>query len=328
MRKLHVEAPHDSRLVYLAQDINCASGSVAINDAFHDMFISINGELVGPLREGRYTLDPRFSPFFTRLRTYMTGGVAPINVSIFYVSTRNFTQGWGTGEIVCSEKVLNVPVPIRLAAGGTLIFKVTDSRLFLTSLVGLRGFDSSEAMLSGNPLTLPLVRNAVISRMSGDDFMTAQQNLTQLSSDIRTSITPAFSRYGIAVSEFVIGCLNINEDDLNRLREMHAKRVDKSTDIEALSNEINTIYHGDPMERARTEAMINLSRNPGAGGMSQLAMVPALFQMGRELATEMEPHLTTGGRRTPHPAEITCASCGEHFSPTYNFCPYCGHRHN
>lgn len=328
MRKLHVEAPRDSRLVNLEQDINCATGSIAINDAFHDMFISINGELVGPVGAGRYTLDPRFSPFFTRLRTHMTGGVAPINVSIFYVSKRNYSQGWGTGEIVCNEQVLNVPVPIRLAAGGRIIFRIADSRLFLTSLVGLRGYDSSNFSSASNALLIPIVRDALVARMSGGSFMTAQQNLNELGISVHATLTSAFERYGITVSEFSIGCLNINQDDLSKLREMHAKRVDKSTEIEALSNEINTIYHGDPMERARTEAMINLSRNPGAGGVSQLAMIPALFQMGRELATEMEPHMTQGGRRSPHPADIICTSCGERYSPTYNFCPHCGHRHN
>lgn len=327
MRKLHVEAPSDSRLVSLTQDINCATGSIAINDVFHDMFVSINGELIGPIREGRYTLDPRFSPFFSRIRTHMTGGVPPINVSIFYISNRNCDEGWGTGEIICNEKVLNVLVPIRMAAGGRIIFRVTDSRRFLTSVVGLRGYDSSDFSSINNTFVVPIVRDALISRMSGGSFMSAQQNLPALSTAIRGDLTSSFLRYGITVSEFSIGCVNVNQDDLNRLREAHMKRVDKSTDIEALSNEINTLYHGDPMERARTQALINLSRNPGSGGISQLAMMPALLQMGQQVSQQISPELVNA-HRMPHPSDVACSACGTRFDPSYHFCPNCGHRNS
>ena len=72
-KKLDVFAPINGELVTILQDVNCATGSTAINDEFHDLLVSINGKLIGPLGPGRYSLDPCNSPFFNGIRNYLTG---------------------------------------------------------------------------------------------------------------------------------------------------------------------------------------------------------------------------------------------------------------
>ena len=328
MKKLDVIAPINSKLVTILQDVNCATGSIAINDEFHDMFISINGELKGPFGGGRYSLDPGFSPFFARMRTYPTGGKAPINVTVFYVSKKNYTLQWGTGEITCSEKVLNIPLPIRLAAGGTLIFRVKDSKYFLKSLVGLQGFDVDDLDRSTRALVIPEIRDAIVARMTAESFIGAQANLSSISENALGSLLPALESFGLTVTKFVITCFNIRDEDLRRLQEIHEKRVTKATDIEALSNEINTIYNGNAYDRARVEALINFSKNQGSGSMAQIAMFPALWTMGGRLGEEMQGLFGGSGSRTPQAATQTCAHCHRSFDSNFTYCPHCGQRIN
>ena len=234
MKRLDIIRPEDSELVSVFQNVDCASGSKAINDEFHDMFVSVNGRLEGPYGADTYTLDPGYSPFFTRIRTYPTGGKAPINVTVFYVSKNVHTLQWGTGEITCSEKVLDVPVPVRVAAGGTLIFRVEDSRLFLTNLVGLRGFDSEDAGRSSRAMIVPMIRDAIVERMKSESFTAAQADVSAISSSVLSLLTVPLGNYGLFPDQFSINCININPEDLDLLRKIHEKRVDRATDIEAL----------------------------------------------------------------------------------------------
>lgn len=328
MERLKVINPVDSKLVTILQDINCVTGSIAFNDEFHDMFVSINGELKGPLGAGKYSLDPGFSPFFKKLRTYPTGGRLPINVTVFYVSKKNYTLQWGTGEITCSEKVLNIPLPVRLAAGGTLIFRVKDSKHFLKSLVGLQGFDISDLDRSTRALIIPEIRDAIVSRMTTENFVSAQANLSTISSNALEPLRTSLADFGLSATKFVIACFNIHDDDLRKLQQIHEKRVAKATDIEALSNEINTIYNGSAYDRARVEALINFSKNQGSGSMAQIAMLPALWTMGGRLGEEMQGMFNGNRSRSPQPTVCNCTHCHRDFDSSFSFCPHCGQRNN
>lgn len=323
--KLKVFSPVDNQLVTILQDVNCPTGSKAINDEFHDLLISINGKLVGPLGPGEYSLDPKYSPFFTGIRNWPTGGVAPINVSIFYVSKQNFNQQWGTGEIVCNEKILKIPLPVRVAAGGSMLFKVTNSKLFLKSLVGLQGFNVDDLSGSTRALIIPEVRDAIVNRLGAESFVSAQTNLAGISSLVMTHLATALSRFGLSLTEFAITCFNINQEDLAKIQRIHEERVAKATDIEATANEIATIYNGNVYDKAKVEALINFSKNQGdAGGMSQLAMFPILMSLGRQLGDQMGDMFNQESR-SPHPAStISCSHCHRTITVGYRFCPHCG----
>lgn len=325
MEKAKVFSPANSTLVTILQDVNCVTGSIAINDEFHDLFVSINGKLIGPLSAGRYSLDPRFSPFFAKLRTFATGGQKPINVSIFYVSKKNYTLQWGTGEILCNEKVVGVPFPIRIAAGGTLIFKVLDSAYFLKCLVGLQGFDVSDLETSTQSLIIPEIRDAIVSRMSAMDFVNSQGDLSGISQNATTSVAHSLHEFGLSVSKFVVSCLNVNEEDRAKLQDFHEKRIAHATELEALSNEVSTLYGGDVRERARLEALLNFSKNPGSSSMANIALIPALWKMGGKLSEEFSNLVSA---RTPRSSTRECPNCHGTVNESYQFCPHCGHRFN
>ncbi len=326
--KLKVFEPTNNQLVTILQNVNCPTESTAINDEFHDMFISINGKLIGPLRAGRYNLDPRYSPFFTGIRNFATGGIPPINVSIFYVSKQNFTQQWGTGEIVCNERILKVPIPVRVAAGGTMLFRITDSRLFLKSLVGLQGFNIDDLAGSTRALIIPEVRDAIVNRMSSESFVGAQPNLSNISNSVMSSLAGSLYRFGMTLTEFAITCFNINQEDLLKIQRIHEERVARATDIEATANEISTIYNGNVYDKAKVEALINFSKNQGnAAGISQLAMFPFLMSFGRQMSDQMG-NVFEQATRAPHPSSVICPNCNNSFVGDYRFCPHCGNQLN
>lgn len=322
--RLQVFSPVDNQLVTILQDVNCPTGSKAINDEFHDLLVSINGQLIGPLGPGEYSLDPKYSPFFTGLRNWPTGGVPPINVSLFYVSKQIFNQQWGTGEIVCNEQVLKIPLPVRVAAGGSMMFRVANSKLFLKSLVGLRGFNVDDLSGSTRALIIPEVRDAIVNRLGAESFVSAQTNLAGVSSMVRTHLSSSLSRFGLALTEFAITCFNVNPEDLAKIQRIHEERVAKASDLEATANEIATIYNGNVYDRARVEALLNFSRNQGeGGGVSQLAMFPFLMSLGRQLSDQMGDVFGTE-THTPRPATVNCSHCHRPIGSNYRFCPHCG----
>lgn len=327
-KQLDVIKPRDSSLVDIFQNVDCATGSTVINDSLHDLLISVNGQLTGPLGPGRYTLDPRYSPFFTGIRNLPTGGKPPINVTVFYVSRQNHTQQWGTGEIVCSENILKIPLPIRLAAGGTVMFRVEDSKLFLKSLVGLRGFQVDDMEASTRLLVIPWIRDAITSRMSSGSFINAQANLASISADAAEVLGAPFRSFGLELSKFAITCININSDDLAKLQRIHEKRLNAASDLEARANEIAGIYNGNVYDMAKIEALLNISKNQGnMGGITQLALLPTMMSIGRQMSGQMGDVFPSSAR-SPQPADKTCTNCGRVFPGNYTYCPHCGHHNN
>lgn len=326
-KKLDVITPTNSELVTIHQNIDCVTGSKAINDEFHDMLVSINGKLIGPLGPGRYDLDPQNSPFFTGIRHFPTGGRAPINVSIFYVSKQNFTQQWGTGEFVCNEKVVGIPFPIRVAAGGTMIFKVSDSRLFLKSLVGLRGFNVDDVSASTRALIVPSIRDALVERMTSESFANAQVNVSAISTAASPFLANTINTFGLSLTQFVLTCFNINNEDFAKLQEYNEKRLSKATDLEATKNEIDSIYGGNVYNKAKVEALINLSKASGdSGGISQLALFPILMSIGKEMSNQLGDVFTAP--RSARPVPSICSHCNNTYEGNYRFCPHCGQQIN
>ncbi len=327
-KKLDVITPQSSELVSINQNIDCATGSIAINDEFHDMLVSINGKLVGPLGPGRYSLDPQNSPFFTGIRHYPSGGRAPINVSVFYVSKQNFTQQWGTGEFVCNEKIVGIPFPVRVAAGGTMIFKVSDSRLFLKSLVGLRGFNVDDVSTSTRALIIPSIRDSLVERMSAESFVSAQSNVSAISTATFPALATTIRNYGLSLSEFVLTCFNINNEDLIKIQTHNENRLIKATELEATKNELESIYGGNIYDKAKVEALINLSKSSGdAGGISQLALFPMLMSIGREMNNQLGD-VFSATPRSVRSIPNTCSYCNQTYEGNFRFCPHCGHQIN
>lgn len=329
--KLKVFEPKNNELVTIFQNVNCPTGSTVINDEFHDLFVSVNGTLHGPLCAGRYSIDPRYSPFFTGIRNFPTGGRPAINVSIFYVSKQNYTQQFGTGEIVCNETILQIPMPIRVAAGGTLIFKVINSRLFLKSLVGLSAFNVNDLSAGIRALILPTIRDALAHRLESENFAQAQPDLQSVANSVQPVLENDFRRFGLSLTMFGITCFNINQADIAKIQEIHDNRLKKATEIEAAANEISTIYGGNVRDRARMEALLNFSRNQGnAGSISQLAMLPVLMNIGREMSENMgmsqHAQQPNPRPRTPRRAPKTCRNCARTYDGSFSFCPYCGHQ--
>lgn len=326
-KKLDVIIPQSNEPVTIIQNIDCATGSKAINDEFHDMFLSINGKLIGPLGPGRYDLDTQSSPFFTGLRYFPTGGRAPINVSVFYVSKQNFTQQWGTGEFVCNENVVGIPFPIRVAAGGTMTFKVSNSRLFLKSLVGLRGFNVDDISASTRTLLIPSIRDALVERMGTENFATAQANVSAISTAVSPLLATEISTFGLSLTQFVLTCFNINNEDFAKLQKYNEKRLSNATDLEAAKNELDTIYGGNVYDKAKVEALINLSKASGdSGGISRLALLPMLMSVGREMSNQLGDVFSAP--RSARPIPSTCPHCNNTYEGNYRFCPHCGHRIN
>lgn len=339
MKRLDVITPRGNDLVTLYQDVNCATGSILINDEFHDAFLSMNGRLIGPIGAGRYSLDPGFSPFFPNLRTYATGGRPSSNVSVFYIRRSRTVLPWSTGEFVYNERIATGRLPVRAAAGGQLILSVEDSRRFLTAIVGLRGFDEDETNGVIHTFVVPPIRSALAEELAQRSISAVQGRLTSLSPSLLARMAPAFREFGLRLCNISVGAVNLNGEDLAKLQKLGHQRIAAAVDLEAERNRLNEIYGGNVFNRTASDAMLALAGNRGMMGspMAQMAMLPALMgtasQWGGEMRRMMEHAVGQAdihgnedpARRTPHESTAQrCPGCGAIVTTPGGFCPHCG----
>ena len=111
------------------------NGSVLLVPAGTQAFVALNGQVVGPYWPGRYELMTGVDPFFVRLCNLMTGGEAPVSVTVFFVSTQKtkFMQ-LGTGPIPFEERRYHLTM--EALASCSLAYRITDPLRTLETMVG------------------------------------------------------------------------------------------------------------------------------------------------------------------------------------------------
>lgn len=322
--------PDGESLVRLHRNLELVDGSVVVNDPLHDAFICQEGRWYGPLGPGRYPINTGFGSFLNELRNFHTGGRLP-GVSVFFVGKQMVPVPWGTGEVLCQEKVIgSLAIQIRVLAGGTAVLRVTDSTRFLTTLTGLREFDAPD-FESGitAAILVPALRGALAKAMSRHSVLTLQADQEAITDQLQGTLAAKLAPMGLSLVELSVGSLSLHPDDLAKVQEIAAKRIDQAVDLEAQLNELNTLYGGKVYNRVAAQATLALASNPGMAGspMSQLAMMPTVLGAANRLSGGLQDLVED----TMDQADLfrprvnqACPSCGQPVNRRQGFCPHCG----
>src|SRR5215475_10431156 len=169
-----------------------------------------DGKALDTFGPGRHTLTTMNVPILTKLLSIPFGGTSPFQASVVFVARNTFQDlKWGTKEpIPFRDTELRM---VRLRAFGKYSLRVSDPQLFVGSIVGTRGFVSTEAVGS-------FLRDIIVSRLNdllGENLKTVfdlPAYYDELAAGVKARVADDFSRQGLELVDLIISAITPPEE--------------------------------------------------------------------------------------------------------------------
>lgn len=270
-----------------------------------------DGKALDTFGPGRHTLTTMNVPILARLLSIPFGGTSPFQASVVYVARHTFQDmKWGTKEpIPFRDSELYM---VRLRAFGKYSFRVSDPALFVNSIVGTRGFVTTQSL--GEYL-----RDIVVSRLNdllGENLKTVfdlPRYYDELAAGVKARVAEDFSRQGLELVDMLISAITPPEEV--------QKKIDERASMSALGD-MNRY-----MQYKAAESMPDAAKQPGgaAGTGMGLGMGFGMGQMmanafGNQGQGQQQGQQGGGGAAQTVP----CAKCGTPNPAGAKFCQNCG----
>lgn len=265
---------------------------------------------------GRHTLNTENIPVLNKLVNLPFGGRSPFTAEVWYVNKVNSLDvKWGTPTPVqLQDPKYNVFVPLR--AFGQFGIKISDSRLFLTKLVGtLPAFSSGDIIKYFRGAYLTKVKDNISEYLVVKKISVLEINayINEISEALQVSILPMFAAFGIELVNFYVNDISIPEDDsaLIKLKEALAKKA-----------EMDIIGYSYMQERS-FDTMEGAAKNQGSGS-APLMGAGIGMGMGLGLGGNMGKSFDEMGKNINSQQDKECPHCHKQIGVEYKFCPHCG----
>jgi membrane protease subunit (stomatin/prohibitin family) len=104
------------------------------------------GQAADVFQPGRYELSTQNLPILTTLRGWKYGFQSPFKAEVYFFNTRLFTDlKWGTSNpVMMRDAEFGM---IRMRAFGTYATKISDPKLFFSTIVGTQGLTTTDDIL-------------------------------------------------------------------------------------------------------------------------------------------------------------------------------------
>lgn len=192
---------------YPMQDMEIQyGGQLTVRESQVAAFVN-EGKLADVFQPGLYKLTTRTLPVLTSLQNWDKLFESPFKSDVYFFSTRlQLGRRWGTAQpVTIRDREFGV---VQLRAFGIYSYRIADASVFHREISGTR------AQYTVDDLEQQL-RNLVVTTMStvfgsaDVAFIDMAENLTLLSQKIAETITPVFSRYGIALDAFAVESVSL-----------------------------------------------------------------------------------------------------------------------
>ena len=311
----------------------------------------INGQMQGPFKAGRYTLDTQNIPVISSLTNIPFGGQSPFSAEVWYVSkAMSLDVKWGTPEAIqLIDPKYGVMIPVR--AYGQLGIQIQDSKKFLIKLVGsLNEFKKQDLLdyIKGMLLTSisDLIATVITKRKVSILEMSAM--LEDLSKELGGSVAEALAEFGIGLVNFYVFSIKVPEQDpsVMKLRNMLSKRAE----MNMLNFDYRQERSFDVMEHAaKNEGSSGDTMGAGLGmGLGFGMMQPMGHMMGGLASNLMQNGASVkrcgrcgvsadghgrfcnqcGMSFDEDKSVLVCSACNVSGSTDSAFCQHCGKRYN
>jgi membrane protease subunit (stomatin/prohibitin family) len=264
-----------------------------------------DGKALDTFGPGRHTLTTMNVPLLTRLLSIPFGGTSPFQASVLFVARHTFQDlKWGTKEpIPFRDTELRM---VRLRAFGKYSMRVTDPQLFVGSVVGTRGFVSTEAIGS-------FLRDIIVSRLNdllGENLKTVfdlPAYYDELAAGVKARVSEEFTKQGLELVDFIISAVTPPEEV--------QKMIDERASMGAIGD-MNAY-----MQFKAAQAIRDAAQQPGGAAGSAMGLGLG-FGYGQMISGGAGGQ---GQQQAPsQPQLIACPKCGTGNPPGAKFCSNCG----
>ena len=266
---------------------------LVVNEGQEAIFVK-GGVALDTFAPGTHTLVSGNIPILNSIVKLPFGGVTPFTTEVWFVNkTVKRNMPWGTPQRIPAIEP-QFGYTINIGACGQWGFRISDSRSFVTQIVGAQlGADSQKIysyFIGEIREKFGKTINALLG--SGTPFFKINSQLSEIASAMLDEISPEFARFGIELINFNISSINIPQNEMNQIQAVMAKKMEMQ--------QLGDVQVGQGYITAKSlEIMRDAARNQGgAGAMMGAAAgiglgVGAGLPIANSMAKTVVPAITT-----------------------------------
>ncbi|HQR37379.1 MAG TPA: SPFH domain-containing protein, partial [Blastocatellia bacterium] len=164
-----------------------------------------DGKALDVFGPGRHTITTMNVPVLSNVFKIPFGGDAPFTASVLYVARHTFIDlKWGTKDPIMLRDPSMGGLPVTLRAFGKFSMRVADPQLFVSTVVGTRGFVSTNTIVD-------YLRDLIASNLRdilGTNFndVFALPSLTkEIEAAVKAATATEFAQQGLELVNIVLG---------------------------------------------------------------------------------------------------------------------------
>ena len=278
------------------------------------------GQIADVFGPGTYDLKTDIYPILSKLAGWAYGFQTPIELQIFFVSTKQFTGNkWGTANpIIMRDPEFGV---VRVQGYGSYSFKVNDAAVFLRELIGT----NSSFVTSDITDWLRSMLVSALTDVIGESKVSVLDlagNTNEFNQIVSHNIQEKFNDIGLKLVNLFIENMSVPE--------AVEKAIDERSKLGVLGDKTDVM-----MKIAAAEAMKDAAKNQGTGGafvgagmgLGAGAGIGAAFASAFNSANQPQPspvQQAAVGVAASAGAVKKCPNCGAEIPAKSKFCPECG----
>jgi membrane protease subunit (stomatin/prohibitin family) len=261
-------------------------------------------DVFGP---GRHTLTTMNVPLISQTFRIPFGGEAPFTASVLFVARHTFLDlKWGTKEPILVRDPSSGGLPVQLRAFGKFSMRVADPQLFVSTVVGTRGFVSTNTIVDYLRDLIASNLRDIIGTNFNDVFALASMT-KEIEAAVKAATATEFAQQGLELVNIVIGSISLPEEVQRMINEGQAKLYAANFETEAQRRRQEQLGV-DYMRYQAGQALNNAAQNPG--GPSEGMGLGMGFGMGQVMAQQMTNAMNPAGGQPPPQQSAPPAAAG------------------
>lgn len=334
------------------EDFN--SKSQLIVDESQSAIFYKDGQALDEFGAGRHPLDTNNLPLMTKLINKLLGVQKVFSCHVYFINRKSILDAfWGTtAPVLVQDPEMRLPCYLR--ANGQMGVHVREDgvRNFVVKIVGQleecnMDFIKRSIRSTVNSIVKEVIAQAIVD--GGVSVLEINTKLGQLAERMRQKINLKLEDYGLEVENFNVDTLEVDENDLERIRQRKERRRDAYDEADLESYKIGKLSEARAKARAtegytyyderRFNVLDSAAQNESsAGGFINMGVGLGVGAgVGREIGG-MFNGATQQMQQTQQPQQpqqpmanqggqvAHCPSCGAQVMPGAKFCSGCGQK--
>ena len=297
------QGPDDIIFVSKDDDLRTLT-SVTVPEHAVALFLK-DGQLQGVLEPGRHVITSNNIPWLTAIYNKALGyRDTPFKVWIVFISLKMFNGKWGIRGMI--KAAPGYEVPITLMSNGEFQFRISDTSVFYTQVLGgMKSYSTGDV----NAFMKSFINEQITQQLSQQYYMDVMQNLEKASSTTKILIDPYFQQRGIELLSLKINEVSTTEEE--------KKKVFEYLQFSSANGEAYKRY--EVMDRM-ADAIGN-SEGGAAMGTGMLLFPQMYQQLQQQPVAGVQAQQA---QAAPQAQKVMCPFCGGLNDYPYKFCGNCG----